>query len=53
MDDIRGVDPIYKGVVTANDVVLAQGREKNRDLLTVTVTAAKSALAVLRMRCQV
>jgi hypothetical protein len=51
MDDIRGVDPIYKGVVTANDVVLAQGREKNQDLLTVT--AAKSALAVLRMRCQV
>jgi hypothetical protein len=51
MDDIRGVDPIYKGVVTANDVVLAQSREKYPDLLTAT--AAKSDLAVLRMRCQV
>jgi hypothetical protein len=51
MDDIRGVDPTYKEVVTANDVVLAQIREKNPELLTVT--AAKSELAVLRMRCQV
>jgi hypothetical protein len=51
MDDIRGVDPIYKGVSTANGVVLAQGREKNSKHLSIR--AAKHELAVLRMRCQV
>jgi hypothetical protein len=28
MNDIRGVGTTYKGVVTANDVVLAQSGEK-------------------------
>jgi hypothetical protein len=45
MDDIRGVDPTNKGVVTANDVVLAQIREKSS---IFEATAAKSDLALLR-----
>jgi hypothetical protein len=37
MNDIRGVGTItYKGVVSANDVVLAQSGEKNAKLLTGT-----------------
>jgi hypothetical protein len=41
MDDIRGVDPTKKGVVTANDVVLAHSREKNPELLTFDSHSSK------------
>jgi hypothetical protein len=36
MNDIEGVGTTYKGVVSANDVVLAQSGEKNDKLLTGT-----------------
>jgi hypothetical protein len=41
MDDIRGVNPTYKGVMTTNDVVLAQNREKNPELLTFDSHSSK------------
>jgi hypothetical protein len=46
MNYIRDMGPTYKGVVTSNDVVLAQSREKNPEFLTVT--SAKNDLALHR-----